>query len=216
MRVLLVEDHEDIAKNIQKFMKLENIEVSISKDWKSWLNKAKSTYYDIILLDIMLPKIDGITLCQEIRKIKETPIIMLTAKWEIEDKLQCFNLWADDYLVKPFDLEELLARIKTIRKRFDEPDNFIYKDIKILLDAQKILKKWKEIKLTLKEFQILKYLIEQQWFAVSRTDILNYIRWGEDLFAKDDKLDVYISTIRKKLCKEIIETIKWFWYKINK
>jgi len=216
MLILLVEDNQYISENIKKFMKLENINIEIANNWKIWREKFNDKHYDFALIDIMLPEIDGLTLCKKIREISEIPIILLTAKSQLDDKLLWFESWADDYLTKPFDLEELLARIKTIKKRFEEPEKFIYKNLEVFLDSQKIFKNWKEVKITLKEFQIFKYLIDHQGIAVSRTDILEHIRWWDELFSKDDKLDVYISNIRKKSYKELIETIKWFWYQINK
>ncbi len=215
MRILLVEDHSDIAHNIKKFLELENYQVDIAKDGAQWLQRFKKTFYDVILLDIMLPKIDGITLCKKIRETREVAIIMLTAKGQLEDKVIGFDCGADDYLVKPFDLTELSIRIKAIMKRFEEPDTFKYKDIEIFFDSKKAHKNWKEVKLTTKEFLLLEYLIQNLNIAVSRADILEYI-WWEDLFENDDKLDVYISNLRRKLDKTLIQTIKWFGYKIEK
>lgn len=215
MRILIVEDHKVIANNIKKFLALENYQVDIATDGIQGLKKFETTFYDIILLDIMMPKMDGITLCKKIRETREVPIIMLTAKGQLADKQEWFNCWADDYLVKPFDLNELLMRINAIMKRFEEVDKFVYKDIEIFFDQKKALKKWQDAKLTNKEFLLISYLIQNIDIAVSRADILEYI-WGEDLFENDDKIDVYISNLRRKLDKELIQTVKWFGYKIEK
>ncbi len=216
MHILLIEDHEDIANNIQKFLALENMQVDIANDGKLWLEQFQNKHYDFVLLDWMLPNMSGIEILKEIRKTREVPILMMTAKWQLNDKLEWFDTGADDYLVKPFDLEELVVRIKTIMKRFEEPDTFTYDKIEINLDSKKIFNNGKEITLALKEYQILEYLIGNQGYATSRSDIVDHI-WGwEALFEQDSKLDVYISTLRKKLDKSLIQTIKWFGYKIEK
>ena len=185
-------------------------------DWKKWLERLNSSKYDIMLLDIMLPWLDGIQVCKQARKITEMPIIMITAKHQMEDKMEWFDCGADDYITKPFELVELLARIKAITKRLNKYFSFKFKNIEVVPDKKKILKDWQEVKLTLKEFNIIEYLLQNYWFAVSRTDIIEYIWWWDSLFEWDDKLDVYISNIRKKLDKGIIQTVKWYWYKIEK
>jgi len=216
MKILLVEDNETIAKNIQKYLELERIQVDISGDGLDGLERAKKWKYDIILLDIMLPKLDGISVCEQIRKNSEVPILMLTAKWQIDDKEEWFACGADDYLVKPFELKELLMRIKAIMRRKNQFDTFVYGDIEVILATRKIMKKWKEINLTIKEFYILEYLIKNYWLAVSRTDIMEYVWWWETIRDSNDKLDVYIANLRKKLGKKFITTIKWHWYRIEK
>jgi DNA-binding response OmpR family regulator len=165
----------------------------------------------------MLPGMDGEEICKQIKQEKDIPIIMTTAKWQLEDKLEWFNVWADDYLVKPFDLEELEARIKVLTKR-KQWDNKTVKKWNITIDIQnrKVLKWDKEVKLTVKEYNILEYLVKNIWLPISRTDIIEEVRWGENMRECDGKLDVYISTIRRKLGKDIIETVKGFGYRISK
>ena len=126
MKILLVEDNVTIANNIKKYLELEHLQVDIAYDGEVGLEKATTTTYDIILLDIMLPKLDGIQVCNTIRMKSEVPVIMLTAKGQLEDKSEGFGCGADDYLVKPFDLEELLLRIKAIMKRKNQFDKFVF------------------------------------------------------------------------------------------
>lgn len=216
MKILLIEDNVKIANNIKQYLKMENIDVDIAWDWMEWLEKLTKDYYDLVLLDIMLPKLDWILVCQNIRKSSELPIIMITAKSQLEDKMNWFDCWADDYITKPFDLPELLARIRSLMKRVDKFDKFIYKDIQILPEKKQILKNWQEINLTLKEFSILNYLLDNYWRSVSRTDIIDYVWWEDTIFEWDEKLDVYISNLRRKLDKNLIKTVKWYWYKIDK
>jgi DNA-binding response OmpR family regulator len=175
----------------------------------------KHHQFDVIILDIMLPWMDGITLCKHIRKDHPTtPILMTTAKGELDDKLEWFACGADDYIVKPFDLKELDARILAIVKRTPTRNILEHKNIRLDKDQKKIFRNNKEIKTTLKEFQIFEYLLESAWRSISRTEIIEEV-WGNDqIFEEDSKLDVYISTLRKKLGKTTIETIKGFGYQI--
>lgn len=218
MKVLIVEDNRIINKNILKFLKLEWFQVEWVFDGATWFDKAISTDYDIILLDIMIPVIDWVTLCKRILEKKKVPVIMITAKDTIEDKIIWLDSWADDYIVKPFDLWELVARIYAVLRRWKKEvfEAIKYKDIEIDIQKKEVCKEGVKVDLTLKEFFILEYLIKHRSESVSRTDIINYLWWWEDwLFEWDNKLDVYISNLRKKLDKKLIETIKWFWYRIN-
>ena len=165
----------------------------------------------------MLPWVDWITIAKTIRSVHpETPILIMTAKWELEDKLEGFEVGADDYLVKPFDLEELEARVLALAKRLPQKEELAFWDIVLDRNQKKVFKWGEELKLSLKEFQILEMLMLNQWVAVSRLDIIEEIWWGEAWFEEDWKLDVYLSTIRRKVWKDYIETIKWFWYRMNK
>jgi DNA-binding response OmpR family regulator len=159
--------------------------------------------------------VDGKSFCQTIRKIKNIAIIIITAKSQLEDKLELFDLGADDYLVKPFDLEELLARGKALLRRGVLGTFFQFQQITIDLAKKEVKKEKSLIHLTLKEFQILELLIKNKGRALSRTDIITEL-WGDDaIWEADNKLDVYISTLRKKLDKNIITTVKGFGYSIG-
>ena len=216
MKILVVEDNELIWNSIKKFLLWKWFVVDLINNWvkanKIILEKA----YNLYIIDLMLPWIDWITICKEIRKISSAPIIITTSKWQIEDKSIGFSIWADDYLVKPFDLQELYLRINNLLKRSSQIDVFNFEDISIDINSKSIYKWWVFIKLTNKEFLIIEYLLNNIWLAVSRTDIIDFIWWWDQLFENDDKLDVYISNIRKKLSKNLILTIKWFWYKIER
>ena len=217
MKVLLIEDNKTIANNIKKYLELSDFEVLICENWLFWLEVARNNDFDIILLDLMLPWMSGEEICKKIKAEKDIPIIMTTAKWQLEDKLEWFELWADDYLVKPFDLEELEARIKALTRRKQNGNKPIKKwNITIDIQNRKILKWEKEVKLTVKEYNILECLVKNIWSPLSRTDIIQEVWWWDSLFDDDGKLDVYISTLRSKLWKDIIETVKWFGYRMNK
>jgi DNA-binding response OmpR family regulator len=217
MKILLVEDNKTIANNIKKYLELEWYEIFVAENWLYWFEVAKKNHFDLIILDWMLPGMEWIDICKKIKEEKNIPIIMITAKWQLEDKLEWFDMWADDYMVKPFDLKELLARINVLIKRTYREENIFEKwNLKIDLEAKKVLKSKKEIKLTIKEYNILEILIKNLWIAISRTEIIEEIWWWDSLFEWDGKLDVYISGIRKKLGKDFITTVKWFGYKIEK
>ena len=216
MQVLIIEDNKTIAENIQKYLSLEQIESKIAHHWLYGLEMAKSQDFDLIILDLMLPGMDGIQICKELKQIKSTPIIMTTAKWELEDKLEGFDVGADDYLVKPFDLEELVARIKVLTQRALQDKGFTKWDIYIDLKSKIIYKGEEKISFPFKMFLLLELLIKNRGFAISRTEIIEEIWWGEEVFGNDSKLDVYVSNLRKKLGKDFITTVKGFWYRIEK
>jgi len=214
MKIIIIEDNEDISSNIKKFLELESILVAQAYDGESWLNMTISYDFDLVLLDYMLPKMDWIEVCKEIRKKKDIPIIMMTAKWEDDDKILWLESGADDYIVKPFKIRELIARIKAISKRSWIDDIKKLGDIEINIKNKTVSKDWKIVNLALKEYQILECILKNK--TITRTSLIENI-WSheDDLFTADNKLDVYISNIRKKLWKDIIKTVKWYGYSIK-
>ena len=213
--ILLVEDNQTIGQNIQKYLKLEGYSVLWVQNWSYANEVVKHQEFDLVLLDLMLPGTDGLVVAKTIKQHQEqTRILMMTAKGQLEDKLEGFEVWADDYLVKPFDLEELVARIEALLRRSVQKDVVSYGVLTLDNLQKKIFKGWEEIKLSLKEFQILELLIRNKGMALSRLDIIEEI-WGWDAgFEEDGKLDVYLSTIRRKIWKEVIETIKGYGYRL--
>lgn len=171
--------------------------------------------FDIVLLDLMLPGLDGKSFCKKYRSMRNTPIIVISAKSQLEDKLELFDLGADDYLTKPFELEELAARIRALLKRGVIGNIFHYQDISVDLHKKEASKKGKLQHLTLKEFQILELLIKNKGVTISRTDIITELRGDDAIWEADNKLDVYISNLRKKLDKKLITTIKGYGYTIG-
>lgn len=213
--ILLVEDNQTIGQNIQKYLELEGYSVLWVQNWAYANEVVKHQEFDLVLLDLMLPGTDGLVVAKTIKQHQEqTRILMMTAKGQLEDKLEGFEVWADDYLVKPFDLEELVARIEALLRRSVQKDVVSYGVLTLDNLQKKIFKNWEEIKLSLKEFQILELLIRNKGMALSRLDIIEEI-WGWDAgFEEDGKLDVYLSTIRRKIWKEMIETIKGYGYRL--
>ena len=213
--ILLVEDNQTIGQNIQRYLELEGYSVLWVQNWSYANEVVKHQDFDLVLLDLMLPGTDGLVVAKTIKQHQEqTRILMMTAKGQLEDKLEGFEVWADDYLVKPFDLEELVARIEALLRRSVQKDVVSYGVLTLDNLQKKIFKGWEEIKLSLKEFQILELLIRNKGMALSRLGIIEEI-WGWDAgFEEDGKLDVYLSTIRRKIWKEMIETIKGYGYRL--
>lgn len=214
MKILLVEDNSDISDNIKKVLLSENpnYEIIQSFDWEDAIKQFLVSKFDMVLLDINLPKIDGVTLCKIIRLKSEVPIIMMTALWDDDDKILWLESGADDYIVKPFKIRELQARINSILKRLYINEKVILWDLELDF-SNKLIKKWGQIiTLKLKEFQIFELIFNKK--TISRWDIISEI-WGNmDLFTADNKLDVNIYSLRNKLWKDTIKTIKWFGYSI--
>lgn len=213
--LLVVEDNQTIGQNMVTYLEHEWHTVDWCADGEEWKNRALQYLYDIIVLDVMLPGLDGIALLQQLREKKQTPVIMTTAKGQLDDKQEAYTLGADDYLVKPFALEELVMRINALLKRTEVRDVYQIGDIQVDTENKVVTRSGQEVHLTLKEFLILTYLLESNGHAVSRSDLLEFVWWGDALYEHDDKLDVYIANLRKKLWKQLIVTIKWFGYKIG-
>ena len=217
MNILLLEDNKDISDNIKEYIEMKkswNIDTAYTI--KESNEKYKQNNYDLLIFDVMLPDGESYKLANKIKEHFDTPIIYLTAKAELEDKLLGFQTWWDDYITKPFELQELIARIETIAKRF-----WIWplqiQGMHIDLENKTIKKDWKLIHLNKTEWLIFEILIKNKWKIIERIELLEYVWWEESIRDKknDKKLDVYIANIRKKLNKSMIETVKWIWYKIN-
>lgn len=220
MKILVVEDNEILWRNIVRYFSSKDIFTDLAIDWEIWLNKAIQNYYDIIILDINLPKINGIDICKTLReKEKDVSIIMLTSMWANTEVINWLDSWADDYLVKPFEYSELLARINAIvRRKMKNHSNTIITnwDIELNLEKVEVKKSWEVIKLSKLEYDLFKYLMQNKWKALSREDIYKVVWWEfQDEFMFSKTIDVYIWYLRKKLWRELIETKKWYWFLIN-
>lgn len=221
-RILLIEDNKEISQNIREYLELEDFEVVQAFDGERGIERATREDYDLILLDLMLPEVDGISIARRVAIKKDVPVIMITARESLSDRLLGFEVWAVDYLVKPFELSELLARMKVhlsrkCDERISESEVFFLWDIEINLAKHLFTRQGEVIHLTQKEFLIVKFLIEKREQVVTRGEIIEAL-WGEDeIFEKsgDNKLDVYISNIRSKLGKSVVKTIKSVGYTLG-
>jgi len=219
MRILIVEDELHLAEALTQILRKNNYTVDAAHDGEVGLDNALSDIYDVIILDIMLPKIDGITILKEIRKEGlSTPVILLTAKGEISDKVIGLDSGADDYLAKPFATEELLARIRALSRRKGEvlSDNTLkFGDIELNTNNLKLSCDSKEMKITLKESELLDLLISRKNSATSKEIIIEKI-WGFDSEVEHNHVEVYISFLRKKLTylssQVIINTVRGVGY----
>ncbi len=219
MRILLVEDELPLAEALTQILRKTNYTVDAVNDGESGLDNALSDIYDLIILDIMLPKMDGISILKHIRKEGlSTPVILLTARGEISDKVIGLDSGADDYLAKPFASEELLARIRAVSRRKGEvlQDNSLnFGDLQLNISTLKLTKENKEIKLILKEAELLELLITRKNLTTSKELIIEKL-WGFDSEVEHNHVEVYISFLRKKLAhlssKVTIKTIRGVGY----
>ncbi len=218
MRVLVVDDEERIREVIREYLILENMEVEEASNGVEAVEKVKNENFDMIIMDIMMPKMDGYTACREIKKIKkDIPFIMLSARGEEYDKLIGFDLGIDDYVTKPFSPKELVARIKAITKRSEAESN-IYEVSGIKVDdiAHDVYIDNKKVYLTPKEYDLLKYFINNKNIALSRENLLSNI-WGYDFYGDDRTVDTHVKTLRKHLgkYKDMIITVRGMGYKFQ-
>lgn len=202
MRILLVEDEIHFAEALAQIIKKNNYTIDAVYNGRDGLDYALSDIYDVILLDIMLPEMNGLEVLKELRKegIK-TPVLLLTAKGEISDKVKGLDCGADDYLPKPFATEELLARIRAMSRRKGEIVNdgtLKYGDIELDTTGLKLIKDDTEVKITLRESELLEFLIIRKGMVTSKELILEKL-WGFDSEAEYNHVEVYISFLRKKL-----------------
>ncbi len=218
LNILLVEDNVIISNNISKYLELEWIKTKQLFNWEKVVFEVVSDQYDLVILDIWLWEQNWLDLCKKIRDIwKNIPILMLTARNNIDDKKTGFKNGADDYLTKPFDYEELLLRINAlIRRNFTvKSSNIVLWDIEINLDTKKVTQNWADLHLSNLEIELLLYLIQNKTKVVSKKELLEKVWWEYDDFSMSRTIDVYIWYLRKKLWKDIVETVRWIWYIIN-
>lgn len=219
-KILVVEDDQKIARIIELQLKHGGYEVQVAYDGLQAKNLFISNIYDLILLDIMIPKINGLELCRRIREKSHIPIIMLTAKDDLTDKVVGLDFGANDYITKPFEMEELLARIRVqLRNNTKQKkSNIIIEDMIINLDTLQVKRGERNIELSKTEFELLSFLACNRGIVARRERILEKV-WGYDYFGNDNVLDVYIKYVRDKIDKpfnkKLIETVRGVGYVIR-
>ena len=203
MRILVIEDEELLAKSVKEVLEMENYQADTAFDGAKGLEKILTEQYDLVILDILLPKMDGIQVLKECRREKNaTPILLLTAKSKTEDKIMGLDSGADDYLTKPFSTAELLARIRSLlRRKSDEKSSTLsVKDLQLDTVTHQVMRGDMNVELTAKEFSMLEFLLYNKNRILSRLSIAEHI-WGDnfDLFSMTNFVDVHIKNLRKKI-----------------
>ena len=216
--ILIVEDEQNLARFIELELTHENYTVDIENDGKAGLDKALPKPYDLYILDLMLPNINGLEICRQIRQKTTTPIIIITAKSETYDKVAGLDYGADDYIVKPFDIEELLARIRAVLRRQPDKDVLDINGIIIDKDAFKVTVNGHQLELTKTEYDLLYVLAENRNHVMQREQILDHV-WGYNSEVETNVVDVYIRYLRNKLKpfnkEKSIETVRGVGYVIR-
>ncbi|WP_026366382.1 response regulator transcription factor [Salinicoccus albus] len=220
--ILVVEDEMNLTRFIELELIHEGYEVTVSDNGSDGLEKSLANDYDCILLDLMLPELNGLEVCRRIRKVKDVPIIIITAKGETYDKVIGLDYGADDYIVKPFEIEELLARIRVIMRRSDSHDEkqevLKLHGIEIDTSAYKVSIDDQEVDLTKTEYELLYLLVKNEAIVLQRETILDHV-WGYDSEVETNVVDVYIRYLRNKLKPfdkhKLIETVRGVGYVIR-
>lgn len=218
-KILIIEDNIWISNSLKIYLENSDFNIDIENSWENATQIILENSYDLIILDINLPVKNWITICKEVRLKSDIPIVMLTARDSELDKVIWLEIWADDYISKPFSPRELLARINSIlrRSKWVLESREILKIQDIEIDTKKITvkKNGTVISFTKNEFDILKKIVEEKWKMVDRDTLMKDIIWYDN-YAFDRTIDTHIKNIRKKLQnKDIIITIRWKWYRLN-
>ena len=217
MKILICDDEALIRNVIKEYLLLENIEVLEAENGLDAIEMVKNNDIDLVIMDIMMPKMDGYQAVREIKKIKDVPFIMLSARGEEFDKLVGFDVGIDDYVTKPFSPKELIARIKAVTKR-TRGEDATYKYETLVLDdlAHEVTIDGNPILLTPKEYDLLKYFMQNKNIALSRDAILSNI-WGYDFYGDERTVDTHVKTLRNNLGKyrDVIKTVRGMGYKFD-
>src|SRR5215208_1643309 len=199
-RVLVVEDDEEIAQVLQRSLRLEGYEVRVAGDGETALDQSAAFNPDLVILDLGLPKLDGMEVARRLRSADDVPILMLTARDALEARVEGLDAGADDYLVKPFERDELLARIRALlRRRPPRGTAFlVVGDLRLNPDSREVYRGQRALELTAREFELLEHLMRNERIVVSRQALLDEV-WGYHPFAETNTVDVFISNLRRKL-----------------
>lgn len=215
MKILVVEDEHLIAQSLKKGLEQEKYTVDVAFTGTDGYDLASTSDFDLILLDLMLPGMDGITICKKLRQSNNnTPILMLTAKGLVEDKINGLNCGADDYLPKPFSFEELLARVRALIRRPQKISSSVLTVGKLSLDTTnfKVTLNNHEIKISSREFTLLEFLMRNVNVTLTKEKIISRL-WDYDADVLPNTIEVYIRTLRQKIGKSYIETLRGFGYR---
>jgi DNA-binding response OmpR family regulator len=199
-RVLVVEDDEDIALVLQRALRMEGYEVRVAGDGEAALDEATRFHPDLVVLDLGLPKLDGMEVARQLRGADDVPILMLTARDALDSRVEGLDAGADDYLVKPFERQELLARLRALLRRRPPRGSasLIVGDLSLNPDTHEVSRGERPVELTQREFELLEYLMRNERIVVPRQRLLEEV-WGYDPFANTNTIEVFVSNLRRKL-----------------
>lgn len=220
-RILIVDDEDKIREVVREYAEFSGFSVVEAIDGMDAIDKVRAQDFDVIVMDIMMPRLDGFSACKEIKKIKNIPVIMLSARGEEYDKLFGFELGIDDYVVKPFSPKELIARIRVAIKRGSSAsasaEVFAYEGLEINFTAREVLIDGNKVSLTPKEYDLLFYLVKNINIALSREKLLEEV-WGYDFYGDDRTVDTHIKMLRNSLgeYRNLIVTLRGMGYKFEK
>ena len=221
MKILVIEDDRDIVELLQFFLEDNGYQVAIARDGLEGITMFREGGFSLILLDIMLPKIDGYAVCELVRKESDIPIIMVTALSDEEDQMKGLDLLADDYITKPFSMPVLLRKIGAVLRRSQRNQKgeanrmLLYQQLRLDLDNYQVFVAGEETSLTKREFEILKMLLENQGKVMTREILLEQL-WQYEFYGNDRVVDNHIKNLRRKLGGSYIETVKGVGYRIAK
>ena len=223
-RILVVDDEEKIREVIKEYACFSGYEVEEATDGMDAVNKCKEKDFDIIIMDIMMPRLDGFSAIKEIKKNKDIPVIMLSARGEEYDKLFGFEIGIDDYVVKPFSPKELMARVNAVLSRvttkvdekYNKNEKYVYEDLVIDMLGREVYVEGKKLDITPKEYELLVYFVLNKNIALSREKILNEV-WGYDFFGEDRTVDTHVKMLRNSIGKyrDKIVTVRGMGYKFE-
>ena len=222
-KLLIVDDEVNIRAVVREYAEFEDYEVDEAANGMEAVEKAKANDYDLIIMDVMMPKLDGYSASKEIHKYKNTPIIMLSARGEEYDKLFGFEIGVDDYVVKPFSPKELMARVKAVLLRSKSPapkpqqsDRLVFEGLEIDLAGREVYVDGKKASMTPKEYDLLFYLVRNKGLALTRDKLLEAV-WGYDFFGDDRTVDTHIKMLRGSLgeYRKFIVTLRGMGYKFE-
>lgn len=220
MKVLIVDDEEMIREVLREYVEFEGGEADEAQDGMEAVKKCRENDYDVILMDIMMPKLDGFSAVKEIRKFKETPVIMLSARGEEYDKLFAFEIGTDDYVTKPFSPKEVMARVHAVIRRGKNPpagsDVYEFEGLRIDMKGRNVYVNGEKADLTPKEYELLFYFVQNAGVALTRERLLNKV-WGYDFYGDDRTVDTHVKMLRGNLkeYRKFIVTLRGLGYKFE-
>ncbi len=220
--ILIVDDEVNIRKVVREYAEFEEYEVTEADNGMEAVNLCRENDYDLIIMDVMMPRLDGYSACKEINKNKNIPVIMLSARGEEYDKLFGFEIGVDDYVVKPFSPKELMARVKAVLKRNQKseeavmPDKFVFEGLEVNISGREVYVNGQRASMTPKEYDLLFYLVKNKNIALSRDKLLEEV-WGYDFFGDDRTVDTHIKMLRNSLgeYRKFIVTLRGMGYKFE-